>query len=358
MRILTMLLLCLIMASPAVSQDKLTFYGDFRGRVELDRASDKSDGTTRDDRDRMRVRARFGLNYAHSDRVTLGMRVRTGDPASIQSPHVTLGNEFSTMPIALDRIFARVSFDGGSLWFGKNSNPFWHQNEMFWDDDVMLEGAAAAYQLHDRLEARVGYFVLDAPSSNGFADQAKMIGGQLVASQGVLTAAVGIRSIQENKDVADTRLADMDYTLLTASLYTNVEVQGRPIRAGLDLISNLERYDESVFNHDQTSGFVASARYGSASEAGDWQFRYYFSYIEKYAVIGAFAQDDWVRWGSATSTRSSNFWGHEVRAVYVPSKGQNLVLRVYLVEALELESAGAGALETGTRLRLDWNISF
>ena len=358
MRILTILALCLIVAAPARSQDKLSFYGDFRGRVELDRASDKSDATTRDDRDRMRVRARFGLNYKHSERVSLGMRIRTGNPASIQSPHITLGDGFSTMPVALDRIFARVAFDGGSVWFGKNSNPFWHQNEMFWDDDVMLEGTAASYQFHDNVEARVGYFVLDTPTSNGFADQSKMFGGQLVASQGVITAAVGIRSIQENPDVADARLADMDYTLVTGSLYADIELNDQPVRAGLDLISNLEDYDESIHNHDQTSGLVGSIRYGSTSNAGDWQFRYYFSYIEKYAVVGAFAQDDWVRWGSATSTRSSNFWGHELRAVYVPGAGQNLVLRVYIVEGLELENAGSTALETGTRVRLDWNISF
>ncbi|MBT4603062.1 MAG: hypothetical protein HOC28_07980, partial [Bacteroidetes Order II. Incertae sedis bacterium] len=344
MRTLTLLLLFLMIASPAVSQDKLTFYGDFRGRVELDRNSDKSDGTTRDNRDRMRIRARFGLNYAHSNRVTLGMRIRTGDPASIQSPHITLGDGLSTKPIALDRVFARVTFDGGSVWFGKNSNPFWHQNELFWDDDVMLEGAAATYRLHDKVEARLGYFVLDTPSSNSFADQAKMLGGQLIASQGILTAAIGIQSIRENPDAVDTRLSDVDYTLVSGSMYADLRFNDRPVRVGLDIISNLENYDQVMYNHDQTSGFVASARYGSANKTGDWQFRYYFSYIQKYAVVGAFAQDDWVRWGSATSTRSSNFWGHEVRAVYVPGEGQNLVLRAYLVEALELESTGASAL--------------
>ena len=358
MRYLTMLVLCLMMATPASSQNKLNFYGDFRSRIELDRASDKSDGTTRDDRDRMRIRARFGLHYAHSERVSLGMRIRTGDPASIQSPHITLGDEFSNMPIALDRAFARVSFEAGSVWFGKNSNPFWHQNEMFWDDDVMLEGIAANYRLHDMLELRTGYFVLDAPVSNGFSDQARMMGGQFVASQGILTAALGLRVVQQNPDATDTRLSDMDYSLVSGSLYADLEMNDSPVRVGVDVISNLEDYDNSLHNYDQTSGFVGSIRYGNASDAGDWQFRYYFSYIEKYAVIGAFAQDDWVRWGSSTSTRSSNFSGHELRAVYVPGAGQSMVLRVYLVEGLELENAAAQALETGTRIRLDWNISF
>ena len=75
--------------------------------------------------------------------------------------------------------------------------------------------------------------------------------------------------------------------------------------------------------------------------------------LHEYGVVGA-AQADWVR----SVARLVGARGLEVRAVYVPGEGQNLVLRAYLVEALELESTGASALETGTRFRLDWNISF
>ena len=358
MRILTVLAFCLMLALPAQSQENFSFFGDFRGRVELDRSSDKSDGTIRDDRDRMRVRGRFGFNYTRSERVAFGMRVRTGDPASVQSPHVTLGDGFSHKPLQIDKLFARVGFEGGSAWFGKNSNPFWHQNEMFWDDDVTLEGLSASYDINDFLEARVGYFILDTPSSNGFSDQSRMMSGQFVFSEGRFSGALGVRVFEQNPDQVDAGLQDMDYTLVTGSVYGSFEAGRNPVRVGIDISSNLEDYDSVMQNHDQTLAWVGSVRFGPSSEAGDWQLRYYYAHIEKYAVVGRFAQDDWVRWGSATSTRSSNFAGHEIRAVYTLGVNQNLVARFYMVDGLEKEATNAVSLESGTRIRLDWNISF
>lgn len=358
MRLLSSLAFCLLLTAPAQSQDQLTFFGDFRARVELDRSSDTSDGAQRDDRDRMRVRGRFGFNYARSERVSFGMRLRTGSAAATQSSHVTLGDEFSHKSLQIDKVFARVGFEGGSAWFGKNSNPFWHQNEMFWDDDVTMEGLAAQYMFNEFIEARGGYFVLDTPSSNTFSDQSHMVGGQIVFTHRAINGAIGLTSFRENPDQSDARLEDMDYTIVSGSLYGSIDAGDRPLRIGFDVASNMEDYDAAFHNADQTLAWVASLRYGPSSSTGDWQFRYYYAHVEKFAVVGRFAQDDWLRWGSATSTRSSNFAGHELRAVYTLGVNQNLVARFYRVEGLEIEQAGSASLESGTRIRLDWNISF
>ena len=345
-------------AMTAHSQDRLSFNGDFRSRIELDRASDKSDGTTRDNRDRVRMRARLGLTYSHSDRLSIGMRVRTGNPGSIQSPHVTLGDGFSTKSMMLDKAYARLAVNKGWFWIGKNSQPFWQNNEMFWDDDVTVEGFATAIQLSTLLEARGGFFFLDAPQSNGFADQSHMLGGQLIASRGITTVSLTVRSIRENASSNDVHLADLNYLLISGNVTASLTLAGRPVQLGFDFISNEENYDSSLFNHDQTAGVVGSVRWGSTSDPRDWQFKYTYARIEKYAVVAGFAQDDWVRWGSATSTRSSNFSGHEFRAVFVPGARQNITARLYLVEGIAHESATSTSLETGTRLRVDWNISF
>jgi Putative porin len=353
-------------SAAAQQMDRLSFYGDFRGRVELDRSSRKPGGSMRSDRDRLRVRGRFGLRFRYSDRLQFGGRVRTGDPDSRQSPHVTLGDDFKTIPFALDRLYARVSVGQGSLWFGKNSNPFWHQNELFWDDDVSLDGASGRVVLREgdrvMLEGRAGYFVLDPPQSNSFADQSRMMAGQVVLSGkgGSLsyTAATSLSVIRENAASEDVRLNDLDYQFLSASASVAYSGWTRPLSLGLDLVRNTEDYPVTVFNHDQRSGYVITAQVGSLAKAGDFLARYTWAHIEKYAVVGPFAQDDWVRWGSATTTLSSNFEGHELRVAYAFGPGHNLVARLYRVDGIAPESAAAVSLQTGTRFRLDWNIRF
>ena len=86
---------------------------------------------------------------------------------------------------------------------------------------------------------------------------------------------------------------------------------------------------------------------------GDWLAAYYYARIEQFAVNNSFAQDDWVRWGSATQTRASNMQGHEFRGAYVLMKNMNLVGRLYLTEAVSDNND-----EDGNRFRLDLNYKF
>ncbi|MDH3604321.1 MAG: substrate-binding domain-containing protein, partial [Candidatus Tectomicrobia bacterium] len=54
---------------------------------------------------------------------------------------------------------------GVKLWAGRNSLPFWKQNELFWDDDVTPAGAGFNYknEFEDGfLEVNAGYLVLPA----------------------------------------------------------------------------------------------------------------------------------------------------------------------------------------------------
>lgn len=89
----------------------------------------------------------------------------------------------------------------------------------------------------------------------------------------------------------------------------------------------------------------------STKNKGDWLLGYWYADIEQFAVNSSFAQDDWVRWGSATQTRASDMKGHELRAAYGLGGGMNLVARLYLVEAVT-------SVEDGNRFRLDFNYKF
>tara|TARA_R110002049_G_scaffold232088_8_gene404661 strand:+ start:16202 stop:16633 length:432 start_codon:yes stop_codon:yes gene_type:complete len=124
-------------------ESKLSFYGDFRFRIEQDWNSKKSDGTYRDDRSRLRYRGRLGLNYFVNQNTSMGVRIRTGDPKKQQDAQLTLGDankEFGTLPIGFEKIFFQTNYKGFFTWIGKNTFPFNKNNELFWSDNVYPEG--------------------------------------------------------------------------------------------------------------------------------------------------------------------------------------------------------------------------
>lgn len=351
----------------ALMGGKLKLSGDARLRLERDWDSTQSNGTKRDDRDRVRGRLRFGFDYQYSETVTFGGRLRTGSRESQQSPHVTFGDDFRPKEINVDKLYIRAKVGEGWVWGGKNTFPFWTQNELFWDDDVTPEGVAAGYRLKlgssGRLDLTAGAFVLDNPeASNDFSDKARLLGGQVAGAwklpQADLTAAVGYFAFRDNPKVANPALLDLDYRIWVLGLQAAVRGLPKPLVLGVDYMKNTEDYPSTLFNRDETTGYMFSAAYGELKKKSDWLLGYYYAHIEKYAVVPYFAQDDWLRWGTATQTRSSNFQGHEFRVAYALGPKWNLMARLYLVKGIALESATAVAREDGKRFRVDLNIGF
>lgn len=148
-----------------------------------------------------------------------------------------------------------------------------------------------------------------------------------------------------------------DYSLLAASVQARFTVSECPLVLGADLLHNGEDYAPSAAdpvtaaNFDQTDGYVLLGTYGALEKARDWLIGYYFAHIETFAVHNSYAQDDWVRWGSATQTRSSDMKGHELRLGWAFDARMNLLARFYLAEALT-------TVEDGKRFRADFNYRF
>ncbi|MFQ5443147.1 MAG: putative porin [Nitrospinales bacterium] len=136
-------------ASSAAVQvgDKLSLFGDFRFRYEID---DEDDPAGDRERDRARIRARFGFKYDWSNRVNFGLRLRT-ESDNNQSPHQTLGvlTAGQNADFGLDRAYINVKYlDGGFAWLGKHGISWWEQNEAFWDADIQPEGAGLGYKFN------------------------------------------------------------------------------------------------------------------------------------------------------------------------------------------------------------------
>lgn len=349
--------------------DKFAAYADFRLRAETDWDSQDGNGVPRDDRTRMRIRARAGFRFDPNDTWRFEMRGRTGSQASQQSPHITIidfdGNDTGDASFDLDRWYVRGKHRQLSAWAGRNSLPFWRQNELLFDDDATMAGAAALWEGKlgtSDLVLSAGYFSLPVGMR---AASGTLGGGQLAFQPQVggtrLAFAFGAFRFNANPNDPDGALLQQgngrrDYTVLSTSVQARWTVEKRPLAIGIDVLHNAEDYSPTdadavtAANHDQKDGFVAQVNYGGLSNQ-QWLVGYTYARIETLAVNNSYSQDDWVRWGSADQTRGSNMKGHELRSGWGFTPQLNLLVRLYLVEAVR-------GVEDGKRLRADLNWTF
>ena len=345
-------------------------YGDFRLRYENDWDSKRADGTERGDRGRMRIRARLGVNVDPIPEIRIGGRLRSGDFDSQQSPHVTIA-DFSSDPtgfneaeILPDKWFVRGQYDRYWAWAGRNSFPYWKQNELFWDDDATPAGGAAGVSIDPgfgALSANAGYFLL--PDGGIDFNGNTLAAGQLVYTAGIgdvsVTAAGGLFLFDGEAGAEFLRNGNgaRDYTIWVANLQAKTTLREIPVKLGLDLMHNSKDYSAAdpdpvtAANRDETDGLVANITVGQLKESGDWLGAYYYAYLEAFSLNASYGQDDWIRWGTGAQTDSSDFKGHEFRLAYAIESYANLVARLYLVDAIT-------SVQDGKRFRIDFNIKF
>lgn len=344
----------------------LTFYGDVRLRYEADWDSQNAAGVERDDRHRGRLRARLGFNYKVSDAWSFGSRIRTGSSRSQQSPHLTFAADDDLrddLDFVADRYFVQFKQDAFTGWAGRNTSPFWQQNELFWDEDVTPTGVAGTYDVklgEGTLSTTAGGFYLP---DGGYDLNGQMLAGQIKYSLPVktsqLTAAAGLHFMNGDEGANNLRNQNgaRDYLIGVASAQWSMPLKGIPLTLGADVFNNFKNYDAAdvapfpASDEDETFGFVLSASLGQLKKQHDWQVGYYYAHIETFAVNASYAQDDWVRFGNGAQTDSSDFEGHEVRLAYALSKNINVMARMYLVEAIT-------TVQDGNRFRLDLNWKF
>jgi len=103
--------------------------------------------STQDERDRLRVRARLGINAKVNEQVTVGFRLATGSANDRVSTNQTLGQNFNRYQFLLDRAF--VKFDAtewASVSAGRIANP-WFSTDLVWNDNLNFEGLAGSFKL-------------------------------------------------------------------------------------------------------------------------------------------------------------------------------------------------------------------
>lgn len=106
------------------------------------------------DRERGRIRARFGALMDLEDGFTMGLRIGTGETNTPTSTNQTLGvangaqgGNFSKYAIWLDRAFVRFELGGDPdrdfvAEVGRFDNPYFTVSELIWDEDLGWDGLA------------------------------------------------------------------------------------------------------------------------------------------------------------------------------------------------------------------------
>jgi hypothetical protein len=347
----------------------LTFFGDLRLRYEVDWDSQNAAGVERDDRHRGRIRARAGFNYLFTDQWSAGARVRAGNSRSQQSPHLTFVADDDVrddLDFVVDKYFIQFKEGGFSGWGGRNTSPFWYQNDLFWSEDVTPTGLAGSYGMkvgEGNVAFTGGAFYLP---DGGYDLNGQMLAGQVKytlpvkPSQFILAAGLHYMHGESGANNLLNRNGERDYLIGVASGQWSIPVKavkGMPFTVGADLFYNFEDYsaaDVAPFpasDDEEVLGYVFSATLGRLSQKHDWLVGYYYSHIETFSVNASYAQDDWVRFGNGPQTDGSDIEGHEIRLGYAVSKFINLVARLYLVEAIT-------TVQDGNRFRLDLNWRF
>lgn len=98
---------------------------------------------TTENRERMRIRARLGLNVDVADGLLAGIRLATGNTTNPVTTNQTLGTTLNKQNFLLDRAFLDYHpTDGIEVWAGRFANPF-ISTELVWDDDINFDGVAA-----------------------------------------------------------------------------------------------------------------------------------------------------------------------------------------------------------------------
>ena len=352
--------------SPKSAPD-LTIYGDLRARYEWDWDSHTSAGVPRADRDRARVRARTGFTYKLGSAWTLGGRLRTGNPDSQQSPHLTIHSSDDVtddFAVQADKYFVQYKQGAFMAWGGRNGSPFWHPDEMFLDEDVTPTGIAGSY------DSKIGAGTMTTTVAglympDGAVDlHGTLIGGQLKYSAplkpGSFTLAAGIYQFngKEGAEHLLNRNGARDYLIGVVAAQLIVPItKDLPLTFGGDLMNNFEDYNAadvapaSASHVDDTTGFVISVALGQLKKAGDWQLGYFYTNMETFAVNASYSQDDWARFGSGPQSQVTDIKGSEVRGGYAFTPSLNLQFRAFWVDAIT-------SVQDGKRFRVDLNWKF
>lgn len=286
---------------PGLWTDRISFFGDFRLRLE------DVDEDSKRDRERGRMRARVGFKAVLNEETDFQFRLTTSHDGAPASCDETYGEADSKKPIWVDLAYVDyhpAAVPGLNLLGGKMEMPFLSpgKNEMIWDANLTPEGAAVKYQTKvgkvEPFAAAGGFWIeerSDGPDSALFGIQGGVkvpLGGDFYVLGGAgyfdFGNLKGRATLWDppaghgnTLDAADNYR--YDFNELEAFAEFGFKVLSVPAVVFGDFVKN-----PAAGAEDQ--GWAAGLCLGRLKEPGNLAFRYEYREVEKDAVVGLYSE--------------------------------------------------------------------
>lgn len=362
------------------------FGGDFRLRFEGFNFYDKDNNDRAAsagldaDRNRFRIRLRWGGEKDFGDDWKVGFRLATGSTTDNTSTNSTLGNPgyFNFKTIVIDRAFAQYSpnglkdygpIKGVTIGGGKFENPFLrYSTSMMWDGDVTPEGAYEKVNLQImsteenklNLYTTFGQFIinennLDMKNANMFGYQGALHWSTYNLNTDRPVELTGAVSYYDFTNWSQTVLASGNTAatsyLRTNSLYADsfrvLDIYPElvfykdnvPVTLWYDYAKNVGNAgtdDPAALNrtiHDKDDGWGFGVKLGKAKEKGSWEGFYGYYEIGANAVPAAFNDSDF---GGPGTHGFTNRKGHKFGLSYQLTENAAVNWTNYIVRPLNV----------------------
>ena len=305
-------------ASSEQHESQVIISGDLRYRHEL------VDEEKKEMRNRERIRARINLTTRVADNVKLGFQIVSGNDDPV-STNQTLSDGFSTKPLMLDLAFFEwqpQTLDGFTVHGGKIKLPFLSpgKTELLWDGDLRPEGVAVTYSMTR------GAMKLFVNSSYLWCEERKedsdaiLLGGQTgmtySTSAAVFLFGLGYFDYQNMRhsptffDAGNSSGNSVDVNGDYMFDFNEFETFSEIVFPGVNNSSVFVDYVVNMARDvDDDRGWLAGFLIGKCKKPGTAAFRYSYRHLEKDALVGAFADSDFIGGGT-------NGKGHEINVEY------------------------------------------
>jgi hypothetical protein len=325
---------------------RIRFKGDLRVRDEnIEQERLVADGTAATvvdaaDRNRSRIRARFGFDAKVTDTVRASFQLATGSDADPRSTNQTLGNENTKKSIWIDQ--ASVDWrmaQGVNLHLGKVKYPFWRPGQsLFYDGDVNPEGVALVFERDLAFGSTYAWWLEERYAADPNAQNADtlMLGAQiglkfpLLGGESRVAAhyydlrggvgsspfyngnANGNTTVGRTIGSTTTQVLAYDYDVLMLSGETGITVGKYPLSLWADYARNLA----SGLDAEDTA-YSVGVVLGKAGNPKTWEIGLSYQSIEKDALFAQLIDSDF---GDGVSGAD----GWVLKAAYAPVRNVTL----------------------------------
>ncbi len=312
--------------------DNLQFFGDLRLRYE----HRSTDGISRKDRSRYRIRLRFGFIKSWlDDQFKVGFRIASGDNSAARSTNQTMTGGFTKKSIWLDQayaIYAPKAIPGLTLIGGKIPNILEHTDLTF-DSDLNPEGFAVAY--HRELcgidvFGNFAHIVVNEVNQANVANvghdtilNVYQAGVRVPLPCGIKGTLAATWWDFENYEDAAVALApggaanswNRDMKILNILAKAQFQACGLPWQVYVDWVHNTQDHDQANDFQNADDGYALGVKVGKNKKKGDWSAGYQFKYIEMNSTPAILNDADFSTDGPLPGA-TTNVKGHVFKVKY------------------------------------------